>query len=150
MHIADIKIRNFRKLKEIFIDLRDYTTVFIGANNSGKTSAMVAMRYFLKQDGDNFNVYDFTLSNHAKIQEIGSKLENEVRKSPDATGIINEPVKRDLSLWKNILPAPILPARPRRFGGFVRKLRRLSAVLLPRFAPLKPRCKYSVAAWKRV
>jgi len=97
MRIADIKIRNFRKLKEISIDLRDDMTVFIGANNSGKTSAMVAMRYFLKSDGYKyFNIYDFTLSNHAKIKEIGTKLENETEKTPE---------KRDLSLWKGILPS---------------------------------------------
>ena len=96
MHIADIKIRNFRKLKDVFIDLGNDTTVFIGANNSGKTAAMVAMRYFLKQNGKNINVYDFTLSNHAKIKEIGIKLENEAQETPE---------KRDLSLWESILPS---------------------------------------------
>lgn len=95
MHITDIRIRNFRKLKDIFIDLRDDTTVFIGANNSGKTSAMVAMRYFLNETGyKSFHIYDFTLSNHTKIKEIGFKLENEM-----------EPEKWDLSLWKDFLPS---------------------------------------------
>jgi len=97
MRIADIKIRNFRKLKEISINLCDDTTVFIGANNSGKTSAMVAMRYFLKSDSYKyFNIYDFTLSNHVKIKEIGMKLERETDKTPE---------KRDLSLWEDILPS---------------------------------------------
>jgi predicted ATP-dependent endonuclease of OLD family len=97
MRIADIKIRNFRKLREVSIDLRDDTTVFIGANNSGKTSAMVAMRYFLNQTGyKNFSIYDFTLSNHAKIKEIGTKLEKETSEMPE---------KWDLSSWKDILPS---------------------------------------------
>ena len=96
MRIVDIRIRNFRKLKNVFIDLRDNTTVFIGANNSGKTSAMVAMRYFLKQDSKNFSIYDFTLSNHQKIKEIGVKLERETEKAPE---------ERDLSLWEGILPS---------------------------------------------
>ncbi|MFV0627289.1 MAG: ATP-dependent nuclease [Alphaproteobacteria bacterium] len=94
MRIADIKIRNFRKLKNVFIDLRDDTTVFIGANNSGKTSAMVAIKQFLTQA--KFNIYDFTLPNHAKIKEIGSSLESETAEAP---------VVRDLSLWKEILPS---------------------------------------------
>jgi predicted ATP-dependent endonuclease of OLD family len=94
MRIAEIKIRNFRKLKEVVIDLRNDTTVFIGANNSGKTAAMVAMRCFLKKP--DFSIYDFTLSNHAKIKEIGTKLENEVPEAPE---------KRDLSLWKDVLPS---------------------------------------------
>ena len=96
MRLSDIKVRNFRKIKEVFIDLRDNTTVFIGANNSGKTSAMVAMRYFLKHNGSNFNIHDFTLSNHAKIKEIGAKLKAETEKTPEM---------RDLSLWKDILPS---------------------------------------------
>ena len=96
MRIADITIRNFRKLKKVFVDLRDNTTVFIGANNSGKTSAMVAMRYFLKQNGKNFDIYDFTLSNHAKIKEIGAKLEKETQEAPE---------QRDLSLWEGMLPS---------------------------------------------
>ncbi|MDR0517370.1 MAG: AAA family ATPase [Fibromonadaceae bacterium] len=97
MRIANIKIRNFRKLKEVIVDLRDNTTVFIGANNSGKTSAMVAMRYFLNQAGyKNFNIYDFTLSNHTKIKKIGTKLENETDEMAE---------KRDLSLWEDILPS---------------------------------------------
>lgn len=96
MRIADIKIRNFRKLKDVFVDLRAETTVFIGANNSGKTSAMTAMQYFLKQNGKGFNIHDFTLSNHAKINEIGAKLEAETEEKLEA---------RDLSLWKDVLPS---------------------------------------------
>jgi predicted ATP-dependent endonuclease of OLD family len=95
MRITDIKIRNFRKLKEVFIDLRDDTTVFIGANNSGKTSAMVAMRCFLNEDGSKkLNIYDFTLSNHKIIMKIGTDLENEM---------VSE--NWDISLWKDILPS---------------------------------------------
>ena len=77
MRIADIKILNFRKLEEVSVDLRGDTTVFIGANNSGKTSAMASMRYFLNPVGyKNFNIYDFTISNHAKIKEIGKRLKS--------------------------------------------------------------------------
>ena len=106
MRIADIKILNFRKLEEVSVDLRGDTTVFIGANNSGKTSAMASMRYFLNPVGyKNFNIYDFTISNHAKIKEIGKRLENEEQKASDTTGTLGEPEKRDLSVWKTILPS---------------------------------------------
>lgn len=94
MQISEINISNFRKLKKVSIHLHKDTTLFIGANNSGKTSSMVAMRYFLKKP--DFNIYDFTLSNHQKIKDIGSKLEIETDK---------DPVIRDLSLWKDILPS---------------------------------------------
>ena len=97
MRIADITIRNFRKLKEVYIDLRDDTTVFVGANNSGKTSAMIAMRYFLEPDKyKNFDIHDFTLSNHARIREIGERI---VSERPELSE------KRDLSTWAAILPS---------------------------------------------
>lgn len=51
MKISSIDIKNFRKLKECSIDLNGNETVFVGANNSGKTSAMDAIRKFLKETG---------------------------------------------------------------------------------------------------
>ena len=40
MHIQHIEVSNFRKLKDVRIDFSETNTVFVGANNSGKTSAM--------------------------------------------------------------------------------------------------------------
>ena len=48
MRIAFVDIRNFRKLKQCHIDFSNETTVFVGANNSGKTSAMDALGKFLE------------------------------------------------------------------------------------------------------
>ncbi|MDR2337306.1 MAG: ATP-binding protein [Deltaproteobacteria bacterium] len=72
MRIAEIKIRNFRKLKEVVIDFHSKKTVFIGANNSGKTSAITAMCLFL-EDNQKFSTYDFPLSNHLKVNELFEK-----------------------------------------------------------------------------
>ncbi len=72
MNIKFVEIQNFRKLKSIRIDFSDTTTVFVGANNSGKTSAIVALRYFLIHK-DSFSINDFTLSNLPRVNEIGSK-----------------------------------------------------------------------------
>lgn len=68
MYIKVLKIRNFRKLKEVAIELQPDTTLFIGANNSGKTSAITAMNMFL--NGQKFSHYDFSLANHIKINEL--------------------------------------------------------------------------------
>lgn len=68
MYIKTIKIRNFRKLKDVTIDFQPDTTLFIGANNSGKTSAITAMNLFLNTA--KFAHYDFSLSNHIKINEL--------------------------------------------------------------------------------
>ena len=48
MKIESVQIRNFRKLKNCHIDFGDKETIFVGANNSGKTSAISAIVWFLK------------------------------------------------------------------------------------------------------
>jgi predicted ATP-dependent endonuclease of OLD family len=72
MYIRFVEIANFRKLKSVRIDLTSQTTLFVGANNSGKTSAMVALRYFLVDD-KRFTMNDFTLSHWQKINAVGAK-----------------------------------------------------------------------------
>src|SRR5699024_12483211 len=65
MKIKKINLRNFRRLEDIEIDFEEKETVFVGPNNSGKTSATAAFKLFLK--GKNFQIHDFSVS---KIQEI--------------------------------------------------------------------------------
>lgn len=61
MLISFVDIRNFRKHKESRIQLSEDKTVFVGANNSGKTSAMDALAKFLNQRDFVFN--DITIIN---------------------------------------------------------------------------------------
>ena len=72
MKIAFINIRNFRKLRDVIIDFSDETTLFVGANNSGKTSAMDALYKFLIKN-DDFVYNDITVTNRSLINEIGDK-----------------------------------------------------------------------------
>ena len=74
MRISCIEIRNFRKLKSTHIDLDSDTTLFVGANNSGKASAMVALRHFLV-DHTQFTTRDFTLSNWSHINSLAAEWE---------------------------------------------------------------------------
>ena len=71
MNIAFVEIKNFRKLKSCRIDLSPKSTIFVGANNSGKTSAMFALVKFLKKR--QLVVEDFTLSNLASIAHLGDR-----------------------------------------------------------------------------
>jgi predicted ATP-dependent endonuclease of OLD family len=41
-------IRNFRRLENVFVEFEASETVFVGPNNSGKTSATDVFRLFLK------------------------------------------------------------------------------------------------------
>ncbi|MEB1301554.1 AAA family ATPase [Xanthomonas campestris pv. campestris] len=93
MHIDFIEVANFRKLLATRIDLAKESTVFVGANNSGKTSAMVAMRRFLVDQRD-FNINDFTLSHWPAINDLGSVWEAESQEG--------EPTEFD---WDSISPA---------------------------------------------
>ncbi len=69
-----VEIRNFRKLQSCRIDLLDNKSVFVGANNSGKTSAMDALNLFLKAR-EKISTRDFTLSNWRGINQIGENLQ---------------------------------------------------------------------------
>ncbi|MDD1498978.1 AAA family ATPase [Agrobacterium sp. CNPSo 3708] len=74
MIISQIEVGNFRKLHAARIDLSQEKTVFVGANNSGKTSAMTALRRFLVEPRE-FSVTDFTLSNWSRINAFGDAWE---------------------------------------------------------------------------
>lgn len=59
MHLHSLRFKNFRRLKDTRIDFADDLTIFVGANNSGKTSATHAIELFLSGAKDKFSVYDF-------------------------------------------------------------------------------------------
>jgi hypothetical protein len=74
MHIHQIEIGNFRKLLSVRVDFAKDKTVFVGANNSGKTSAMTALRRFLV-DHKSFSINDLTLSNWKAMNDAGEAWE---------------------------------------------------------------------------
>lgn len=75
MQIDFVEIGNFRKLLAARIDLSSKTTIFVGANNSGKTTAMLAFRRFLSQSASAFKLQDLTLSHIANFEKIGKSWE---------------------------------------------------------------------------
>jgi predicted ATP-dependent endonuclease of OLD family len=93
MHIKHVEIGNFRKLKAVRVDFASDKTVFVGANNSGKTSAMIALRHFLV-DSSAFAITDFTLSNWKALNESAQQWENAVA--------ANEPLPP--VDWNSVLP----------------------------------------------
>jgi predicted ATP-dependent endonuclease of OLD family len=76
MRIEFVEVSNFRKLISTRIGLSAEKTVFVGANNSGKTSAITALRYFLvDRERNNFCFNDFTLSHWPGIDAMGAAWE---------------------------------------------------------------------------
>ena len=39
MHLKSYRLRNYRRLRDVHIELAPDISIFVGANNSGKTSA---------------------------------------------------------------------------------------------------------------
>jgi predicted ATP-dependent endonuclease of OLD family len=100
MNISFVEIQNFRKLNSIRIDFTETTTLFVGANNSGKTSAMIALRLFLINQSK-FTSTDFTISNWKKINEIGVDWER-AKTVPDFKASFKdkwEPLLPSLDIW---------------------------------------------------
>ncbi|MFJ2620312.1 ATP-dependent nuclease [Glutamicibacter sp. NPDC087344] len=61
MQIKCFRVENFRRLKSARVDLEQERTIFVGANNSGKTSATQLFQMFLSQNPRApFQIYDFT------------------------------------------------------------------------------------------
>lgn len=104
MKISSIYIQNFRKLLKSHIDFSHETTLFVGANNSGKTSAMDALGKFLAGRGFVFN--DITVSNRTVINEIGAEWVRPECEIPEDL-IKFEPVFPQMDIWLEVLPNEI-------------------------------------------
>ena len=115
MKLSKIHIGNYRKLKNCIIEFDDKQTVFVGANNSGKTSAMQAIISFLK-DNNRFTANDFTLTNWKELNEIAEGWVNENVGSPkpiltDISDLLPtmdvwiDVSEKDAYLVKNLIPS---------------------------------------------
>ncbi|CAA0147668.1 ATP-dependent endonuclease [Tenacibaculum maritimum] len=102
MRIDFLHIQNFRKLKNCRIDVSSRETLLVGANNSGKTSAMDALILFLTKNRS-FDLKDFTLSNWATINKIGDTWLQE--KDPEKIDLSSSPWETEiptLDLWLQV------------------------------------------------
>jgi len=96
MRINFVEIQNFRKLYSVRVDFGEKTTVFVGANNSGKTSALQALRKFLAFKVEEFQVQDITLCYWRCVKEIG--------KSWHKGRSNGEQALLELDVWRSFLP----------------------------------------------
>lgn len=101
MKLEFVEIQNFRKLKSCRIDFSDSETLFVGANNSGKTSAMDALILFLK-DRKQFTTKDFTLSNWQGINNIGKDWIEQDDENPDTSKEAWINYLPQMDIWLNV------------------------------------------------
>jgi len=121
MRLKTISIRNFRRLKDVSVDFDDKETVFVGPNNSGKTSATAAIRSFL--GNREFKIHDFSILSIASIDAFVFDPEEET----------NLP-QIELDLWFQIDPASIA------FG----RVFDLATSLSADFSEIGMRCAFAV------
>ena len=77
MNVAFVEIQNFRKLKYCRVEIASQETILVGANYSGKTSAMDSMILLLKKSRrKDIATTDFTLSNWININQISTQWED--------------------------------------------------------------------------
>lgn len=93
MKISRVAIRNFRRLENVQIDIEERESIFVGPNNSGKTSATAIFGCFL--GGRDFKIHDFSVARMADFDAFV------------ATGDAERLPKISLDLWFTIDPESI-------------------------------------------
>jgi hypothetical protein len=108
MHLQSYRLQNYRRLRDVHVELAHDISIFVGANNSGKTSATQAIQMFLSGRKDQFSRFDFSSYAWQLLDELGS-----ADPAGDATALIPSII---LDLWFEVsepdlyLVIPILPS----------------------------------------
>jgi len=69
-----IELCQFRRLGKVQLDVNKKTTILVGANNSGKTSVLTALRHFLAESSS-FGSFDISLSQWPTLRALGKAWE---------------------------------------------------------------------------
>ena len=67
MHLKAVKLRDYRRLTDVNIALDPNISIFVGANNSGKTSVSHAMHFFVGGARDRFSFHDISASRWSDV-----------------------------------------------------------------------------------
>lgn len=70
MHLHSYRLQNFRRLRDVTIELASDISIFVGSNNSGKTSATQAIMMFLSGAKDRFTLFDFSSYTWRQLNEL--------------------------------------------------------------------------------
>ncbi|TFH79926.1 AAA family ATPase [Pseudomonas kribbensis] len=71
MKLQAYRLQNYRRLRDVVIELDDEISIFVGANNSGKTSAVQGLYSMLRGEVKKFELFDFSAALWAEIDAIG-------------------------------------------------------------------------------
>lgn len=105
MKLQAYRLRNYRRLRDVAIELDDKISIFVGANNSGKTSAAQGLYSMLRGDASAFELFDFSAVLWAEIDDIGNA-------APDDTDTLKQLPAITLDLWFRVGDADLGVAMP--------------------------------------
>ncbi|WP_337155084.1 ATP-dependent endonuclease [Pseudomonas protegens] len=71
MKLQAYRLQNYRRLRDVVIELDDEISIFVGANNSGKTSAVQGLYSMLRGEAKKFELFDFSAALWAEIDAVG-------------------------------------------------------------------------------
>ena len=102
MHLHSYRLKNYRRLQDAHIELADDISIFVGSNNSGKTSATQAIHAFITGGRDRFSLYDFSSPCWKRFDEAGNiNLADPIPEGFSLPSI-------DLDLWFEVAAADLL------------------------------------------
>lgn len=97
-----VELSNFRRLGKVQLSIDQKTTILVGANNSGKTSILAALRHFLA-DGSPFSAFDISISQWSKLRALG-KVWEAMTEDPSTVGEPEEMWKEQLQILLESMP----------------------------------------------
>ncbi len=76
MYLHAYRLKNYRRTRDVLIELASDISIFVGANNSGKTSATQAIQMFFSGSKDRFSLFDFSSHTWKQFDELGNMPED--------------------------------------------------------------------------
>lgn len=72
MYLHSYRLKNYRRLRDVHVELGSEISIFVGANNSGKTSATQAVQMFLSGSKERFSLFDFSSNTWKILNDLGN------------------------------------------------------------------------------
>lgn len=72
MKLQAYRLQNYRRLRDVVIELDDEISIFVGANNSGKTSAVQGLYSMVRGEAKKFEIFDFSAALWTEIDAVGT------------------------------------------------------------------------------
>lgn len=106
MRLHAYRLKNYRRLRDAVIELDEKISIFVGANNSGKTSAAQGLHAMLGAAKSRFQLFDFSAPLWAEFDKIGDAADGDETHAPESLPRIA------LDLWFRVGPQDLVAAMP--------------------------------------